>query len=41
MNPTDLAGTNVLDVNILVAMGAYALLGWLAIRLIYSFFAPQ
>lgn len=41
MNPTDLVGTNVLDVNVLVAMGAYALLGWLVIRLIYSFFAPQ
>ncbi len=41
MNPTDLVGTNVFDVNVLVAMGAYALLGWLVIRLIYSFFAPQ
>ena len=41
MNPTDLVGTNVFDVNVLVAMGAYALLGWLTIRLIYSFFAPQ
>jgi uncharacterized protein YggT (Ycf19 family) len=40
-NPEGLVGTNVFDVNILVAMGAYALLGWLVIRLIYSFFAPQ
>lgn len=41
MNPDDLAGGNVFDVNVLVAMGAYALLGWLAIRLVYSFFSPQ
>ncbi|MCC5898090.1 MAG: YggT family protein [Phormidium sp. GEM2.Bin31] len=44
MNPTDLVGTNVtnvFDVNVLVAMGAYALLGWLVINLIYSFFSPQ
>ncbi|WP_159784279.1 YggT family protein [Sodalinema gerasimenkoae] len=41
MNPDDLAGANVFDVNVLVAMGAYALLGWLAIRLVYSFFSPQ
>lgn len=40
-NPGDLGGMNVFDVNVLVAMGAYALLGWLAIHLIESFFGPQ
>lgn len=34
ISPTAAEGSNIFDVNVLIAMVVYALLGWLAIRLV-------
>lgn len=40
VSPTNATGTTIFDVNLLVAMMVYAILGWLAIRLVRTIFEP-